>query len=174
MKSRKTLTCVIVALLVFMVYARSARADQIGGKIYETWTIYEDSELVDNVTCRVEDSPCIKFGASNITLKLNGFTITGPANPPDRCVAPANFPSEDGIDVVGQHDVAILGPGLVQKFESVGILLRGSTRAKVKGVTTSDNCFSGIFLLATADSDIEKNVSVRNAIGSQGLACGGT
>jgi hypothetical protein len=170
----KGLTLLSTFLLAFMVSARFARADEIGGKIYETWTIYEDSELVDNVTCRVEDNPCIKFGASNITLKLNGFTITGPAHPPNNCVAPVNFPSEDGIAVVGQHDVAILGPGLVEKFESVGILLRGSTRAKVKGVTASDNCFSGIFLLATTDSDIERNVSVRNSIGSQGASCGGT
>ena len=174
MKNLKALTCLTVPLFVLLVCAKTARADEIGGTIYETWTIYEDSDLVDDVTCMVEGNPCIKFGASHITLRLNGFTITGRANPPDGCTAPADFPSEDGIDVVGQQRVAILGPGLLQKFASVGILLRGSTKAKVKGVTASDNCFSGIFLQATTDSDIEKNVSVRNSIGSQGLACGGT
>jgi nitrous oxidase accessory protein NosD len=81
---------------------------------------------------------------------------------------------EDGIDVVGQHDVAILGPGLVQKFASVGIFLGTASKVRVKGITASDNCFSGILLIGTADSDIEKNVSVRNSIGSQGLPCGGT
>jgi hypothetical protein len=124
----------------------------------------------------VTDAPCIKFGAPDITLDLNGFTMTGRAEPPAGCTTTANFFSafEDGIDVVGQHDVAILGPGRVQKFARVGIFLGNATKAKVREVTVSDNCFSGIFLAGTTDSDIARNVSVRNSIGSQGFPCGGT
>jgi hypothetical protein len=82
--------------------------------------------------------------------------------------------SNDGIDVSGLHDVVILGPGLVQKFGGFGIGLFGASKIKVEGVTTSDNCFSGIFLGSTTDSDIERNVSVRNSIGPENNPCGGT
>lgn len=172
MKNMKVLTCLIVPLFVLVVRPARTRADEIGGDIHETRIIYEDTDLVDNVACFVHGNPCIKFGASNIKLRLNGFTITGQADPPTNCApGPAG---EDGIDVIGQQNVAILGPGVVQKFASAGILLRTSTKVKVRAVTASDNCFSGIFLAGTTHSDIEKNVSVRNAIGSQNFACGGT
>ena len=173
MKILKSLTCLVVPLFVLILCATRVRADEIGGNIYDTVTISEDSQLVDDVNCKVPAGhPCIAFGASGITLKLNGFTITGQAEPPTNCAAsPAG---EDGIDVIEQNHVAILGPGIVQKFASAGILLRSATKVKVRGVTASDNCFSGIFLQATTDSDIEKNVSLRNAIGSQNFACGGT
>jgi nitrous oxidase accessory protein NosD len=100
---------------------------------------------------------------------LNGFTITEDIT---GCTSATSL--QDGIDVVGQHDVAILGPGLVQKFGGLGIFLGGSTKVKVKDVTASDNCFSGILLGGTTDSDIERNVSVRNSIGPEGAPCGGT
>ncbi len=152
--------------------ARRAQATDISGTVSTTLTIYEDSELVGDVTCMVAGAPCIAFGAPGIKLRLNGFTITDGAHPSSTCVS-SSF-TEDGIQVNGQHDVAILGPGLVHKFAGLGISLLGSTKVRIEGVTASDNCFSGIFLFGTTDSDIEKNVSVRNSIGSKGNPCGGT
>ncbi len=167
-------TLVVLAFSALLLCAGRTHATEISGTISTTLTIYDDSELVGDVTCKVADAPCIAFGAPGIKLRLNGFTITGRANPPIGCTPTSKFPSEDAIDVVNQHHVAILGPGLVQKFASVGIFLGSASKVRVKGVTTSDNCFSGILLSGTTDSDIEKNVSVRNSIGSQGFACGGT
>lgn len=167
-------TLVVLAFSAFLLCAGRTQATEISGTISTTLTIFDDSELVGDVICTVADAPCIAFGAPGIKLRLNGFTITGRAEPPNGCTPTAKFPSEDGIDVVGQHDVAVLGPGLVQKFASVGIFLGRATKVKVGGITASDNCFSGILLIGTTDSDIEKNISVRNSIGSQGLPCGGT
>ena len=166
-----------ITLSVFSVFALfvcgpRAQATDISGTISTTLTIFEDSELVGDVTCMVAGAPCITFGSPGIKLRLNGFTITDGANPSSNC-ANSSF-TEDGIQVNAQHDVAILGPGLVHKFAGLGISLLGSTKVRVEGVTTSDNCFSGIFLFGTTDSDIEKNVSVRNSIGSKGSPCGGT
>jgi hypothetical protein len=166
---------VALAAFAFLASAGLAQATDIMGTISSTVTITENSQLVGDVTCKVSNAPCIKFGASAITLNLNGFSITGQADPPARCTPTGTFDPEDGIDVVAQHDVAILGPGLVQKFARVGIFLGPSTtKARVEGVTASDNCFSGILLIGASDNDIEKNVSVRNSIGSQGFPCGGT
>jgi hypothetical protein len=162
----------LLSVFALLVCGARAQATDISGTISTTLTIYDDSELVGDVTCMVAGAPCIAFGAPGIKLRLNGFTITDGANTSSNC-ASSSF-SEDGIQVSGQHDVAILGPGLVHKFAGLGISLLGSTKVRVEGVTTSDNCFSGIFLFGTTDSDIEKNVSVRNSIGSQGNPCGGT
>lgn len=145
MKILKLLACLViplvVPLVVLVIYTPTAQATEIGGTITTTLTIDEDSELVDNVTCSVAPgTPCIKIVGSHITLKLNGFTITGLANPPDGCTK--TFAPDDGIAVTGQQHVAILGPGLVQKFGRHGIFVGNSMKIKVKGVTASDNCFS--------------------------------
>lgn len=167
-------TLVALAFSALLLCAGLTHATEISGTVSTTLTLYEDSELVGDVTCTVAGAPCIAFGAPGIKLRLNGFTITGRADPPSKCVSTTNFPPEDGIQVNGQHDVAILGPGIVQKFGRWGISLLNSTEAKVKHVTFSDNCFSGLQLVGVTDSDIEKNVSVRNAGGSSGFPCGGT
>jgi len=163
---------VVLAFSALLFCAGLTHATEISGTISTTLTIIEDSELVGDVTCMVAGAPCIAFGAPGIKLRLNGFTITDGANPSSDC-ASSSF-TEDGIQVNAQHDVAVLGPGLVHKFAGLGISLLGSTKVRVEGVTASDNCFSGIFLFGTTDSDIERNISVRNSIGSKGNPCGGT
>jgi hypothetical protein len=172
LSNRITLSLLFVSAL--FVCSGRANATEISGTISTTLTITEDSELVGDVTCVVVDAPCIKLGAPRIKLRLNGFTITGRGDPPTNCTSTTVFAPEDGIQAAGQDDVAVLGPGLVQKFRRWGISLLNSTKAKVKHVTFSDNCFSGLQLVGVTDSDIEKNTSVRNAGGSSGFSCGGT
>ena len=162
------ITVLALAFSTLFLCARPTRATDIMGTISNTMVISDDSELVGDVTCTVTNAPCIAFGASGIKLRLNGFSITGSATD---CTAST---ATDGIDAVRQHDVAILGPGLVQKFAVFGIALIQATKVRVEGVTTTDNCFSGIILIATTDSDIERNLSVRNSMHSGGNPCGGT
>ncbi len=161
-------------LFALFLCAGRAEATDISGPISSTLTIFEDSQLVGDVTCTVANAACIKLGAPGIKLRLNGFTVTGRANPPTNCTNTTDFFPEDGIAAVAQDHVAVLGPGLVQKFGRHGIFLARSAKVKVKGVTSSHNCFSGILVSGVTDSDIEENVSVRNAIASAGFACGGT
>ena len=165
----RRLTIPVFFVLGLLVCGARAQANGISGTISTTLTVSEDSELAGDVTCKVAGAPCIVIGASGVKLRLNGFAITEDIT---GCTPATSF--QDGIDVIGRHDVAILGPGLVQKFGGLGIFLGGSTRVRVEGVTASDNCFSGILLGGTTDSDIERNVSVRNSMGSEGAPCGGT
>lgn len=163
---------ITLAVLTFsgvLFCAGRSPATEISGTISTTLTIFDDSEVTGDVTCMVAGAPCIALGASGIKLRLNGFTIA--ENIPG-CTPGTS--GQDGIDVVGLHDVAILGPGLVEKFGGFGVFVQGATRIKVAGITASDNCFSGIILAGTTDSDIERNLSVRNSIGSEGAPCGGT
>jgi len=168
---RRLLLCVL-SLFLFFVFAAPTLADGIKGKISSTLTITSDSELVGNVSCEVAGGPCIVIGASNVKLRLNGFSIKGTLASSTDCTQGTSF--NDGIDVIGESEVAILGPGLVEKFGGFGIFLFQDSKVKVEGATFSDNCFSGIILVLTTDSDITRNVSVRNSMGSEDNPCGGT
>jgi hypothetical protein len=166
-------------------YAAPAAAEDISGTISATKILIEDSRLVGDVTCTTTTTACIQFGAPNIALRLNGFTMTGPANPDDSttCQPASGPPLADGISngtsaATSQPGVQIIGPGTVQKFRRHGIIIFGavgvSTRVTVKDVTSHHNCFSGLLTNAMTDSVIEGIVSVRNAVNSGGAPCGGT
>jgi len=156
-----------------MLAAGAAEADDLSGLITTTRTILSDSRLVGDVTCTVTGAPCIVFGTPRIQLRLNGFTMTGQADPTTACsgVITAN---EHGISTNNQMDVGIRGPGIVQRFRANGILVAGTLRGKVEMVTTTTNCQSGILVNATSSQiQVEANVSVRNGSSNAGAACGG-
>lgn len=170
MQKLRTLVAIGVVASGLVLGVGDAYATDISGTISSTLVIFEDSQLVGNVTCTVPaPAPCIQFGAPGIELKLNGFTMTGLANPVTGCGGAAV--AGDGIDTNGHNDVEIQGPGLVQRFRENGIGVRNSTGVKVEQVTASTNCVSGIFLINSHDNDIKENVSVRN--GFIPAACGG-
>lgn len=155
-----------------VVSAGIAQAADIGGTISSPLTITENSQLVDDVTCTVTGAACIAIGAPNVTLQLNGFTITGLADPKTAC-AGGGTGTEHGISVTGQTNVTIDGPGLVQQFRGGGVFLNNTTRNKVIGVTVSTNCFSGIWVTGpnSAENELYDNISVRN--GNAVSPCGG-
>jgi hypothetical protein len=64
-----TFTSLVAFSLVLFVGAGIAQAEDISGPIAVTKTIFEDSQLVGDVTCTMTDGPCIDFGASHITLR---------------------------------------------------------------------------------------------------------
>lgn len=94
---------------------RIAHAEDISGTVVRTLILSENTRLVGNVTCTVEGAPCIAFGVPGITLSLNGFTMTGLANATTGCSG-ASVVSEFGISTNNQSDVAVRGPGVVQRF----------------------------------------------------------
>src|SRR5579864_7096922 len=140
------ITWLATFLGALLVCVGSARAADIGGTISSTLTITEDSQLVDDVTCTVSSVPCLDIGASNITLELNGFSITGQGDPQTGCAGSADPGIEHGIRILNQTGVTIRGPGIVQRFRDQGIVINASTGTRVIGVTTSTNCNSGIII----------------------------
>jgi hypothetical protein len=153
----------------------AAHARDIGGSISTTLTIVENSQLVDDVTCTVTGAPCIVIGAPNVTLNLNGFTITGQADPQATCtVGPTAFvigKVEDGIELSVQSNVTIQGPGVVQQFRGPGIWSLNGDGFTATGVTTANNCAAGILVGGGSGHNIADNTSIRN--GSRTFACGG-
>ena len=180
MKKPKAPTAVAVIILGLTVVAlarvsppQAPPEETISGPISATRIITQNTRLVGDVTCTVQAAPCIQFGAPNIKLNLNGFTITGLGDPSTGCQG-NQVPgfSEVGVMANGQSDLTIQGPGVVQRFRSTGILLtNNSSRILVTQVTASTNCSSGIQLINSVDNRIEANVSVRN--GTTMIPCGG-
>ena len=158
-----------------VLFANSAHAVDIGGTISSTLTITEDSQLVDDVTCTVNLAACISFGAPGLTLDLNGFTITGtgPGDLRGGCIPVAGSGNEIGILANGpdSKNAVIRGPGLIQRFRGANIQVTNSTGVHVTGVTASEACLSGIFLVGGSDHLIDDNVTVRN--GAPNAPCGG-
>lgn len=174
-----------LALLALSVCVECAVATDISGTITSTLKISDDSQLVGDVTCAVPlsinngkgVSACIAFGADDIKLALNGHTITGPIDPPTGCSLPTDSNFGVGISVIGNKNVKIEGPGVIQNFQRWGILLGTSmpptNRVSVHKVTVNRNCWSGMQVSNSLENDFEENVWVNNAAGSNGAACGG-
>jgi hypothetical protein len=161
----------VTFLAALVLSAGSSRGADIGGLITSTVTITEDSQLVDDVTCAVPGAACIVIGASRVRLDLNGFTMTGQADPEIACNG-SSTAGEIGISIVRQTGVVIRGPGLLQRFRNFGIVLNGAAGSSITDVTVSTTCMSGIFLTGgSSDNQLDSNVSVRS--GHMSLPCGG-
>jgi parallel beta-helix repeat protein len=161
---------VISMVSAVVLCAGASYANDISGTISSTVTIVDNSRLVGDVTCTVTGAPCIAFGGSNLTLDLNGYSVTGLGDPATGC-AGSSSAGEIGIDVNAFNNVFIRGLGLVKQFRNQGIRLNGSTGSTVAGVTLSTNCLSGIFVTGGSDNLLDGNVAVRN--GNLTNPCGG-
>src|SRR5258708_24667347 len=149
------------AVLALFVCPGRDQATDISGTITSTLTICDDSRLVGNVNCNVPltgadangVASCIAFGASHITLHLNGHTLTGPVTPPTNCSLPSDAHFGVGIYVNGQTNVKIEGLGVIQHFDRWGILLLSSTEVTVRKATANRNCWSGIQTIGPSGSN---------------------
>ncbi len=160
-----------IALIMMIPAAGRIQAEDISGTISTTRTIMSDSKLTGDVTCTVTGAACIAFGAPGLTLDLDGFTMTGLADPATACFGVTPPGGEFGIFVNGFSNVTIRGPGLVQRFRAQGVQLNNSSGSTISGVTSSTNCASGFQVNNGSNNLLENNVSVRNAHPT--AACGG-
>jgi hypothetical protein len=158
-----------------VIFGSTVRAaDEVSGLLTRTYTIVEHTELTGDVTCDVvAGTPCFVFGASNVQLRLNGFTITGKADPNVGCGGTL-IGGEHGVATGGQRNVLVQGPGLIQRFRTHGVAVLASTDVRVQHITASTNCGSGVFIAATSfGTTVESIVSVRNGSTGAGASCGG-
>jgi hypothetical protein len=166
------LAAVVAAAVIFGSTLRAA--DEVSGLITRTYTIVEHTELTGDVVCDVApNTPCFTFGASNVQLRLNGFTITGKADQTIGCGGTLIL-GEHGVASGGQRNVTVQGPGLIQRFRTHGVAVQASTDVRVQHITASTNCGAGVFIAATSFGTlVEGIVSVRNGSTGVGASCGG-
>ena len=147
-------------------------ADSVSGLLTRTYVIVEDTDLTGDVTCDVTGAACFSFGAPGVELRLNGFTITGKADPVTACAGAAITAMEGGILTNNQNRVTVRGPGLVQRFRQHGVWVAGSQDVRVENLTASTNCGAGVFIQANSFGTLVEGItSVRN--GSAAAPCGG-
>lgn len=163
-----------VAVAAVALGSSARAADQVSGLITRTFTIVEDTELTGDVVCQVAaGTPCFAFGASGVELRLNGFTITGPASPTTGCGGTL-VGGESGISTAGLNNVYVHGPGLIQRFRTHGVAVLASRNARIDAITASTNCGSGVFVNAASfDTLVEGVTAVRNGSTNAGATCGG-
>lgn len=170
MRARRV-AVVVASGLLLVALPRAAAAEDISGVILRTLVLSENTRLVGDVNCQVTSAPCISFGASNIVLALNGFTITGRSDAATGCKG-TSVASETGIHSNAQSGVGVRGPGVIRQFQGDGVLFAGTAGGWIQNVTVTTNCMSGIRISPTASAiSVESNVSVRN--GSAANPCGG-
>jgi hypothetical protein len=127
--------CTAFLSLAAALIPSSSRADQVSGTLTRTYVIVEDTDLVGNVTCDIINAPCFSFGASNVELRLNGFAITGRADPVTGCGG-AFFANEYGVTSNGQHGVVIRGP--LSEYIDRGLRRRRTPPFSIRGEAESD------------------------------------
>jgi hypothetical protein len=134
---------IVIAIQPSTIFAQTA-SDLCGS------TITSDLQLTSDITCE-EDG--ITVGGNNLTVNLNGFTISGPG--PDS--------STTGILVQGFSGVKITGPGMVTNFGN-GVAYTGATGGSMREVFvgTSD---IGVLLDGTTGTVINHDYIADNRIG---------
>lgn len=100
---------------------------------------------------------CIDHGiivnASDITIALNGFSITGPGSQS----------TKSGIIVPEYSNVTIYGPGRIADFQS-GVFAAGSDTLNVSSIFLDRNRI-GVYLTGSTNSNIEHNMMRNNNLG---------
>ena len=112
--------------------------------------INESARLTANLHCNDHG---IIVNASNISIALNGYSITGPGSQS----------TKSGIIVPEHNNVTLYGPGRIADFQS-GIFAAGSSALNVSSIFLDKNRI-GVYLTGFADSSIEHNMVRNNDLG---------
>jgi len=139
----------------------AARAMDISGTLTTTLTITDPTNnFVGNVTCTMVATPCISFGAPNIALNLNGFTMTGNGA---RESCSSSTPGENGITTNGQSGAVIQGPGLIRRFRANGIVVTGDNTT-VDQAFVASTCMNGVSVQQGTGSQVTNSTVVRASL----------
>ncbi|WP_148686373.1 right-handed parallel beta-helix repeat-containing protein [Candidatus Nitrosocosmicus hydrocola] len=112
--------------------------------------IHESVELSSNLEC---NSDGILVTGDDITVDLNGFTLTGPSQ----------NSSKIGIMATDTNNVTIHGPGSISDFQA-GVLITAGENSNISSVDLQDN-HVGAFVSGSSNSTITDNRLTNNSIG---------
>jgi parallel beta-helix repeat protein len=107
-------------------------------------------ELNSNLNCSGDG---LIVGGDDTTIRLNGYTITGPG--PDS--------SKVGVSVGNQDGVRIEGPGTIEQFQA-GILASGAEGTVINEMNLRDNQIA-VFSTGTEGLQAMQNELTENSIG---------
>ena len=131
--------------------------------------------ITKSTTLTADLGPCsgngIIIGADNITLNLNGHTISGTPGPGDGNAAGVRLPMRSGVLVTGQPGNSGK-TGTITGFDA-GVVVNGGSANTVENLTVRDNIGpndstatlgDGIVLFSSADNTIRNNTVDHNGL----------
>ena len=94
-------------------------------------------KLIENITCSTQDTSAITISADDVTLDLNGFTITGAGK--------AVGSSGDGIEATSTVRNITIKNGIIRDCRDDGIDMASATSITVENVTMYNNGDRGVY-----------------------------
>jgi parallel beta-helix repeat protein len=104
----------------------------------------------------------IVIGADDITLDLNGHTISGDDEPFEPC--PVDQPCDIGVLNEG-HDAVTIKGGTIGDF-GLGVVVVRAKRNHLRQVAAVENAFEGIVIFRSARSRVQGSSASRNGVGN--------
>jgi parallel beta-helix repeat protein len=148
--------CAAFAVGAFLVPGSGqARANDVScGETITTSTTL-DSDLVN---C---PNNGVVIGADNITLDLNGHTVSGDGVPVESC--PEGASCDVGIDNSGGHTSVTIKDGAVRGF-NVGVAILSASGNRIERLASANNTFFGLIVDDSSETRIDHNSSVDDGI----------
>ena len=147
----------VCAALAALLFPGSGRAQ--GVRVSCGATITTDTKLKSDLQNCANNG--IVIGASDITLDLNGHTVSGDGEPVASC--PEGESCDTGIDNTAGHDGVTIVGGAVRRFD-VGVLVVGASENCTRGVASATNSSFGLIVGELTDSRIDHNSSVSDGV----------
>ncbi len=138
-----------VLIVLFLIKASISHSVTCGN------TIMQDTTLESDLKGCSGDG--LVVGTNNITLGLNGHTISGTFVMGSNCSGTTTA----GIKIDGRKNIKVIGPGKVEGFGD-GLLINSGSDIRVEDITTAGNCRNGIALVNVSDSYIERSTASEN------------
>jgi parallel beta-helix repeat protein len=101
----------------------------------------------------ISERDCVTITVSDVDLRLNGHTITGPGT--------NTFGS--GISIGAHTNVKVKGPGIITNFSS-GVSLHGTDSSELTDVTVTNN-FAGFFVVEIAEGNLFRRNTATGNVG---------
>jgi parallel beta-helix repeat protein len=111
----------------------------------------------------------IVIGADNVTLNLNGHTISGDGAFNNDC--PRGAICDRGVDNSQGHIGVTVKGGSIRGF-AFGVWIEGAQRNTVRDLTITDNAILGILVVESSRVEVSGNRVCRNGVGNDGAGLG--
>jgi large repetitive protein len=148
--------CTAFAVAAFLVPG-SSQAQESGISCGDTITTNTTLDR-DLINCPNDG---IVIGADNITLDLNGHTVSGDGVPVESC--PEGASCDLGIDNSEGHTGVTIKDGAVRGF-NVGVGVLGASANRIQRLASANNTFFGLIVDDLRESRIDHNSSVDDGI----------
>jgi large repetitive protein len=103
----------------------------------------------------------IVIGADNLTLDLNGHTVSGDGQPVASC--PEGESCDVGIDNTAGHTGVTIKSGAVRSFD-VGVFVRGASGNRIHRLASANNSSFGVIVGDSSENRIDHNSSLNDGV----------